>query len=95
MNLPSSPQPFARGQGQPFQAGPWLGGQIFILASNVAAAGTVTLTHSLRVLPRHIEVLQPILGEYPSRLAITASSTATLTVKFESAQSAAAVLWLF
>jgi len=95
MGAPPSTQPFARGQGQPFQAGPWLGGEIFILGSNVAAAGTVVLTHNLRVLPRSIQVLQPILGEYPSRLAITVSSTASLTVKFESAQSANAVLWCF
>lgn len=94
-NTKRSEQPFARGQGQPFSSGPFLGGKTWILSSSVGAGGMVTFSHSLRVTPRHIEVVQPLPGEYPSRLAIMASDTEHVTVKFESAQSAGAVLFLW
>ena len=91
----SSPQPFARGQNQPFQNGPYLGGEIYLLPSNVSAGGSVTFTHNLRAFPRHVEVVAPIHGEYPSRLAVVTANTATMTVQFESAQSANAALWVW
>ncbi len=94
-DLKRSEQPFSRGQGQPFSSGPFLGGKTWILSSSVGAGGTVTFTHNLRVVPRHVEVVQPLLGEYPSRLAITAADNTNMTVKFESAQNAGAVLFLW
>jgi len=91
----NSPQPFARGQGQPFQNGPFLGGEIYIIPASITAGSNTTFTHTLRVPPRHIEVVQPIANEFPSRLKIISSNSASVTVGFESAQSAGAKLFLW
>lgn len=88
-------QPFARDQGKPFTTGPYLGGYLYVLTGNVAGGGTVAFNHPLRVTPRHIEVVGTILSEYPSRVCFSAASAATVTVKFESAQSTGATLWIW
>jgi len=95
--VPGSPQPFARGQGQPLTTGPFLGGYVYKITSSVSAGGTVTFNHTLRATPRHVEVVSNTanLAEYPSRVAFTVLKSASVTVKFESAQSAGAFLWIW
>lgn len=88
-------QPFARDQGKPFTTGPYLGGYVFILTAPVIAGGTVAVSHPLRVNLRHVEVVSTALNEYPSRVCFSALTPATATVKFESAQSLGAALWLW
>ena len=88
-------QPFARDQGKPFTTGPFLGGYVFVLVGSVAAGGSVAINHPLRVPPRHVEVISQILGEYPSRVAFSTNTPSVATVKFESAQSAGAALWMW
>lgn len=92
---PSQGQVFARDQGKAFTTGPYQGGYVFVLTGNVGAAGTVTFNHPLRVVPRHVEVISTIASEYPSRVCFSASSAASVTVKFESAQSTGGVLWIW
>lgn len=91
-----SEQPFARGQEKPFQTGPFLGGWVAVLASPVAAGGTVAIGHGLRVPPRVAEVLTTQSSTYPSRVSrSTPWSAATATVQFESAQPAGTVIFLW
>jgi hypothetical protein len=88
-------QPFARGQGRGFGTGPFLGGYLYALVVNVAAAGTLTIPHTLRVVPRHVEIVGTILSEYPSRVCFSTASPSSVTIVFESAQSAGATAWLW
>jgi hypothetical protein len=88
-------QPFARDQAKAFTTGPFLGGYVFVLTAGVAAGGSVNVDHPMRVLARHVEVVGQPLNEYPSRVTFSANTPARATVKFESAQSAGAALWLW
>jgi hypothetical protein len=95
MATDSSEQPFARDQGKPFTTGPFLGGYIFVTTAAIAAGGNIAISHTLRVAPRHAEVIAQIIGEYPSRVTFTAKTATTATIKFESAQSIGASIWLW
>lgn len=90
-----SEQPFARDQARTFTTGPYLGGYVFVLTSPVAAGGTANVDHPMRVKARHVEVVGTPLGEYPARVCFAANTAARATVRFESAQSAGAALWIW
>jgi hypothetical protein len=89
-------QPFARGQGTLFRSGPFLGGYAYILTAAVLAGGQISFPHTIRSIPRHVEVLNAPAGAFPSRVSVDATaSAANAVINFESAQAAGTSLWLY
>lgn len=89
--------PFAQNQGVPFiDSVPFLGGFLRLLPAAVAAITDVTLTHPLRVVPRVVLVLSAgTTFCAKTKVGSLAWTTSAVTVQFDIAQPAGAVLWIW